>query len=68
MIGKSSLSPGVRKVCSIRGDLSGMVESVEKNTNAEGKDYWRIHYSLVVSFGATALHAALHWEENVSST
>lgn len=53
-------------MCSISGDLSGLHKVLKKETNKEGKDYWAVNYSVEVSFGMTALHAELQWEENVS--
>ncbi|KZV80678.1 hypothetical protein EXIGLDRAFT_780665 [Exidia glandulosa HHB12029] len=62
--GDRILADGLRRVCMISGDLSGLHKVLKKETNKDGKDYWAINYAVEVSFGMTALHAELQWEEN----
>ncbi|EJD54456.1 hypothetical protein AURDEDRAFT_156236 [Auricularia subglabra TFB-10046 SS5] len=60
----SQLMPGIRKVCRISGDLSGLAGSLKELTGGDGTKYWQINYNVEISFGTTALCAELHWEEN----
>lgn len=61
----TSLMPGIRKVCRISGDLSGLAGSLQEKKGGDGVKYWQINYNVEISFGTTALCAELHWEENV---
>ncbi|KZW00534.1 hypothetical protein EXIGLDRAFT_639271 [Exidia glandulosa HHB12029] len=61
--GSSALMPGIRKVCRITGDLSGLAASLQEKKGGDGTTYWQINYNVEISFGTTALCAELHWDE-----
>ncbi|KZW03070.1 hypothetical protein EXIGLDRAFT_701650 [Exidia glandulosa HHB12029] len=57
-----SLSPGVRKVCDIQCDLSGIYDNLKPRTNPNGEEYWSIPYSLEILFGKTSLQVEMQWQ------
>lgn len=61
---RTTLSPGVRKVCDIRADLSALYDSLEMKVSDNGQNYWQIKYSVNVLFGTTTLQAEIEWKEN----
>lgn len=61
------LNEGIRPVCKILGDLSGLRSTLKQLSGAHGKPYWQINYSVEIFFGQTSLCAELTWKENVST-
>jgi len=59
-----SIFPGIRPVCKITGDLTGLRNSMRVLTGTTGKKYYRIDYTVDVFFGQTALCAEIVWTEN----
>jgi len=61
------LMSGMRHLCVLKADMSGLEDSIVRRTNRQGQRYWRLNYSVVMSFNRTELQAKLTWEENVST-
>ncbi|EJD54462.1 hypothetical protein AURDEDRAFT_110099 [Auricularia subglabra TFB-10046 SS5] len=55
---------GIRPVCKIVGDLSGLRGSMKLHTGSTGERYYKVDYSVEVFFGQTALCAELVWKDN----
>ena len=60
------LSPGVRRVCTLAADLSGLQRFLKVQKGSKGQKFWKINYSVNVRFGGTAIKARLTWYEGVS--
>jgi hypothetical protein len=61
-----SLLPHIRRVCTLKADLSGLQRSLKVQKGSKGQDFWRVEHSINVHFGGTALKARLTWYEGVS--
>ena len=61
-----SLLPNMRRVCTLKADLSGLQRSLKVQKGPKGQDFWRVEHSINVNFGGTALKARLTWYEGVS--
>lgn len=61
-----NLLPGMRRVCTLKADLSNLVNSLKVQKGPRGQDFWRVEHSVAVLFGGTQLRARLQWYEGVS--
>jgi hypothetical protein len=61
-----NILPGIRLLCTLKADLSGLAHLLRPQTGLNGKKYWRVPVQLVIDFGGTKLRARLKWEEDVS--
>ena len=62
-----NLLPHIRRVCTLKADLSGLQKSLKVQKGPKGQDFWRVEHSIKVHFGGTALKARLMWYEGVSN-
>ena len=60
--------PNIRRVCTLKADLSGLQRFLKVQKTSAGEDFWEVSYKLKVLFGGTALKARLTWKEGVSSS
>ena len=63
-----NLLPNMRRVCTLKADLSGLQRSLKVQKGPRGQDFWRVEHSINVHFGSTALKARLTWYEGVSDS
>jgi hypothetical protein len=63
-----NLLPQMRRVCTLKADLSGLQRSLKVQKGPKGQDFWRVEHSINVHFGGTALKARLTWYEGVSNS
>ena len=63
-----NLSPDMRRVCTLKADLSGLQNVLKVQTGPNGQDFWVIDFMIDVRFGGTALKASMMWHEGVSIT
>ena len=56
----------MRRVCTLKADLSGLARSLKVQKGPRGQDFWRVEHSVAVLFGGTQLRARLQWYEGVS--
>lgn len=61
-----NLLPNMRRVCTLKADLSGLARSLKVQKGPRGQDFWRVEHSVAVLFGGTQLRARLQWYEGVS--
>ena len=61
-----NLSPNVRRVCTLKADLSGLRRFLTVQKWSGGQDFWMVSFKVNVLFGGTALKARLTWYEGVS--
>ncbi len=62
-----NLLPHMRRVCTLKADLSGLRKSLKAQKGPKGQDFWTVDCGIKVYFGGTALKARLTWREEVSS-
>jgi hypothetical protein len=60
------LLPNMRRVCTLKADLSNLANSLKVQKGPRGQDFWRVEHSVAVLFGGTQLRARLQWYEGVS--
>ncbi|KAH7088645.1 hypothetical protein BKA62DRAFT_835565 [Auriculariales sp. MPI-PUGE-AT-0066] len=59
-----ALTPGLRRACTLRTDLSGMLPYIQVH-NPKGKPpFWRFEFGIEIYFGRATLCAAVVWKEN----
>ncbi|KIM24672.1 hypothetical protein M408DRAFT_331646 [Serendipita vermifera MAFF 305830] len=58
-----NLLPNMRRVCTLKADLSGLARSLKVQKGPRGQDFWRVEHSVAVLFGGTQLRARLQWYE-----
>ena len=61
-----NLLPNIRRVCTLKADLSGLRRLWKVQKTSEGQHFWEVSYMIKVLFGGTALKARLMWFEGVS--
>ena len=61
-----NLLPNIRRVCTLKADLSGLWGFWKVQKTSEGQDFWEVSYKMKVLFGGTALKARVVWFEGVS--
>lgn len=54
--------PQLRELCTIKANLSGIQNSLQRKVGPKGV-YYRVDFDVVVRFGGTQLQARLQWEE-----
>ena len=62
-----NLLPHIRRVCTLKADLSGLQRFLRVEKGPNGENFRRIKYNVNVYFGGTALKARLTWYEGVSN-
>ena len=62
-----NLLPQLRRVRTLKTDLSGLQRFLRVEKGPNGQNIWRVNYSVNVYFGGTALKARLTWYEGVSN-
>ena len=60
------LLPNIRRVCTLKADLSGLRRFLTVRKGSQGQNFWTASYSVNVFFGGTALKARMSWYEGVS--
>ena len=65
---QGSLLPNIRRVCTLKADFSGLQKFLKAQKTSEGRNFWKIFYTVNVFFGGTALKAKMTWYEGVSSS
>ena len=60
------LSQNVRRVCTLKADLSGLQRFLTVKKSSGGQDFWVVSFKVNIFFGGTALKARLTWYEGVS--
>ena len=60
--------PNIRRVCTLKADLSGLRKFLTVQKGSNGQDFWTVSYSINVRFGGTALKARMTWYEGVSTS
>ncbi|KIM25112.1 hypothetical protein M408DRAFT_331406 [Serendipita vermifera MAFF 305830] len=60
---QGNLLPGMRHLCALMADLSGLKGSLTRHRSAY-YEYWRLDYEVVISFKRGKLQAKLRWTEN----
>ncbi|KIM25808.1 hypothetical protein M408DRAFT_330992 [Serendipita vermifera MAFF 305830] len=60
---KGSLAPGVRTVCTLRADLTGLRPSLRSQRGPKGEEFYRVDFVISVMLGGTSLKARLNWNE-----
>ena len=63
-----SLVPNIRRVCTLRADLSGLQRFLKVQKRSSGQVFWKVYFNVKVLFGGTALKARLTWYEGVRSS
>ena len=63
---QGSLLPTIRRVCTLKADLSGLQKFLKAQKTSDGRDVWKAFYTVNVFFGGTALKAKMTWYEGVS--
>jgi hypothetical protein len=63
-----NLLPNMRRVCTLKADLSNLQRSLKVQKGPRGQDFWRVEHSVAVLFGGTQLRARLQWYEGVSAS
>ncbi|CAG7852131.1 SubName: Full=Uncharacterized protein {ECO:0000313/EMBL:CCA70381.1} [Serendipita indica DSM 11827] len=58
-----NLLPGMRRVCTLKADLSNLARSLKVQKGPKGQDFWRVEHSVAILFGGTQLRARLQWYE-----
>ncbi|KAH7088652.1 hypothetical protein BKA62DRAFT_163401 [Auriculariales sp. MPI-PUGE-AT-0066] len=58
------LMPGMRRVCTLRADLSGMLGHIQVHRPKGKPPFWRFEFGVEMYFGQTSLCAAVVWKEN----
>ena len=53
-------------MCVVVADTSGVAGSLKPHKGADGVQYYRLEYSIVLLLGLTELKAQICWDENVS--
>ena len=61
------LMPGMSLACTLKADLSALAPSLQLKRGPEGKQYYRVDFSVCVYFAATQLRARLQWYEKVGA-
>ena len=61
-----NLLPNIRRVCTLKADLSGLRRFLTVQKGSQGQDFWEVSYKMKVLFGGTALKARVVWFEGVS--
>ena len=61
-----NLFPSIRRVCTLKADLSGLQRLLKVQKSSEGQEFWEVFYHVNVLFGGTALKARMTWYEGVS--
>lgn len=61
-----NLSPDMRRVCTLKADLSGLQKVLKVQKGPNGQDFWVIEFMIDVRFGGTVLKASMMWHEGVS--
>ena len=59
-------APNIRRICTLKADLSGLQRFLKVQRRSEGQDFWLVHFHVNVLFGGMALKAKLTWYEGVS--
>ena len=62
-----NLLPQMRRVCTLKADLSGLQKFLKVEKGSHGQNFWKVMYSVNVYFGDTALKARMTWYEGVSN-
>ena len=62
-----NLLPHIRRVCTLRADMSGLQKFLKVQRGPEGQDFWEVQHRINVYFGGTALKARMTWYEGVSN-
>ena len=62
-----NLLPHIRRVCTVRADLSGLQKILKVQSGSKGEAFWKGRCSINVYFGGTALKARVTWYEGVSN-
>ena len=61
-----NLLPNIRRVCTLKADLSGLQRFLKGKKRSDGKEFWAVPFKVKVFFGGTALKARIAWYEGVS--
>ena len=62
-----NLLPNIRRVCTLKADLSGLQRFLKAQKRSDGQDFWQADFNVHVLLGGTALKARLTWYEGVRS-
>ncbi|KAG8774855.1 hypothetical protein FRC15_000945 [Serendipita sp. 397] len=54
--------PGIRHLCTITADLSGLYSSLTLCNGPSGQ-YYQVHFSVLISLGGTQLSARVQWDD-----
>ena len=60
------LLPNIRRVCTLKADLSGLRSFLKVQKSSGGQKFWELAYEINVLCGGTALKARMTWYEGVS--
>ncbi len=61
-----NLLPSMRRVCTLKADLSGLRNVLKVQKGPNDQDFWVIEFMIDVRFGGTTLKASMKWYEGVS--
>ena len=64
LVDTGNLLPGMRHLCVLRANLSGLKGSLTRHTSPYFT-YWRLDYEVIINFKRAKLQAKLRWTENV---
>lgn len=56
---------GMRTLCYLNADLSGMSAALQPQKGKGGRTFWEVDFTVVIYFGDTQLKAAIEWVEKV---
>ena len=67
MHSKGTITPGLKHVCTIKADVSGLTNSMDVCEGSNGQ-YYAVEFHVAISLpvGGAQLQARLQWEEDVS--
>ncbi|KAG8754227.1 hypothetical protein FRC14_005282 [Serendipita sp. 396] len=54
--------PGIRQLCTVTADLSGLYSSLTLRNGPSGQ-YYQVDYSVLISLGGTQLSARVQWDD-----
>lgn len=59
--------PSLHSLCTIKGDLSNLRNSLVRRTGSKGW-YYQVDYDIAIRFGGTQLQATVQWKEGVGTS
>ena len=58
--------PDIRRVCTLKADLSGLQRFLKVKKRPDGQDFWKVPFNVNVLCSGIALKARITWKEGVS--